>query len=222
MKTELHPSGERIGDRFEVVVPAGAGGAGTVYRARDLLSGGLVALKFLHEQEVSDAERFAREAIVLAELSHPGIVRYVAHGETRDGLLYLAMEWLEGETLAARLARSPLTLDETVTLGLRVAESLAAAHGRGVVHRDIKPSNLLLADGSLERVKLLDFGLARRAWDSHGPTQPGALMGTPGYMAPEQASGWRDVSPATDVFSLGAVLYECLAGEPPFMGQHIV
>src|SRR5262249_49662727 len=155
------------------------------------------------------------------ELRHAGIVRYVAHGETPDGELFLAMEWLEGEDLASRLRRMPLTTDETVALGKRVAEALAIAHARGVVHRDLKPSNLFLVDNDVERVTILDFGIARLC-DAARVTQTGAVLGTPGYMAPEQARGNDEIDPRADVFALGCVLFECLTGSPAFPGDHFM
>src|SRR5687767_13666452 len=153
--------GRRVGDRFELEAVAGAGGMGTVYRARDLGTGAVVALKVLHHG--ADHARFEREARLLAELEHPGIVRFVACGIDGDsGAPYLAMEWLEGEGLEARLGRDGrLTAVGTAILGRRVAHALAFAHGRGVVHRDLKPANLFLTGGDIERVTILDFGIAK-------------------------------------------------------------
>ena len=127
--------GDLLADRFEIERMAGSGGSGRVYRARDRQSGQIVAVKVLHGAAMEGkAERFAREARVLSELSHPGIVRYVAHGTTADGEPYLAMEWLDGETLRDRLGRRELTAKEAVELGRRVAEALGAMHRRGIVH----------------------------------------------------------------------------------------
>ncbi|HEX7841858.1 MAG TPA: serine/threonine-protein kinase, partial [Kofleriaceae bacterium] len=178
--------GERLGERFEIEQPIGIGGMGTVFRARDPISGQMVAVKVLSDEQSHLTERFTREAKVLAELSHPGIVRYISHGVTPAGELFLVMEWLDGEILKARLERGPLTVSEAVTLATRVAEALGAAHARGVVHRDLKPSNLLLPGGRIDQVKVLDFGIAQREGRSQ-LTQTGTLLGTPGYMAPEQA-----------------------------------
>src|SRR5215203_5279898 len=139
-------SGEVIDGRFTIEDLAGAGGMGQVYRTRDLRSGGLVALKVLHDAEQLEIDRFAREAQVLATLSHPGIVRYIGSGTTAEGGPYLVMEWLPGETLSARLRRTQITLAESLALGRRVASALGAIHRRGVVHRDLKPSNLFLRD----------------------------------------------------------------------------
>src|SRR4051794_3926811 len=139
--TLLH--GVVFAQRFVIDRPAESGGMGMVYRAQDRYSGAFVALKLLHSG-MSDAggeERFEREAVLLSELVHPAIVHHVAHGRTPDGQIYLAMEWLQGEDLAARLRRGPLAIGEAVELTRRVARALEVAHGRGVVHRDIKPSN---------------------------------------------------------------------------------
>src|SRR5262249_14650889 len=154
-----------------------------------------------------DTARFAREASVLAELSHPGIVRYVAHGVTPAEELYLVMEWLEGEDLLSRLLRIGLTLKESVLLRTRVAPALAAAHAKNIVHRDLKPTNLFLVDGQIEKVKLLDFGIAQLDSVTR-MTRTGVLLGTPGYMAPEQARSSQGIDPRADVFSLGCVLFE--------------
>ncbi|WP_437729428.1 protein kinase domain-containing protein [Sorangium sp. So ce861] len=168
-----------------------------------------------------DQARFAREARIVAELDHPGVVRCIAHDVTAAGQRWLAMEWLDGEDLSARLGRAGLSVDESVAAMVAAADALAAAHARGVVHRDIKPSNLFLVGGDPRRVKLLDFGIARLGGASRAFTQPGAILGTPGYMAPEQAAG-EPTDARTDVFSLGAVLFECLTGRPAFMGQNVM
>jgi tetratricopeptide (TPR) repeat protein len=212
-----------VADRFQLEELAGEGGMGTVYRAREIHSGRTVALKLLHGAgPASDAERFAREARVLADLHHPGIVRYVAHGFTRAGEPYLAMEWLDGETLSRRLSRGRLALDESVLLARRLAEALGAIHAHGVVHRDIKPHNLFLPGGDVDRVKLVDFGIARRRIETHPVTRTNGFVGTPAYTAPEQARGSSEVSAQADVFSLGCVLFECLTGQPPFVGDGLM
>ncbi|MCW5806255.1 MAG: protein kinase, partial [Deltaproteobacteria bacterium] len=217
---------EVIEGRFEIEAVAGTGGMGTVYRARDRVSGERVALKMLRgNASAENAERFAREIRVLANLRHPGIVRYVADGRTTEGpeeRLWLAMEWLDGENLSQRLSRAGLSPAEAVHLLRRVAEALGAAHDRGVVHRDIKPSNLFLVGRDLERVVVLDFGVARIADAVRGVTGTGVMVGTPGYMAPEQVRGDRDVGPRADVFAAGCVLFECLTGRPAFVGEHMM
>ncbi|WP_234023850.1 serine/threonine-protein kinase PknK [Sorangium cellulosum] len=189
---------------------------GTVYRAHDRVAGAPVALKIVRLRTAIQAERFEREAALLASLVHPGIVRYIAHGSTPDGDRYLAMEWLDGEDLAARLARRVLPAGEGIALARRAADALAFAHARGVVHRDIKPSNLFLPGGDPERVTLVDFGIARASADAGRVTLTGGGVGTPGYMAPEQVDGRGAPDPRSDVFSLGCVLFECLTGYPAF------
>jgi eukaryotic-like serine/threonine-protein kinase len=213
--------GDVIADRFEIEASAGAGGMGQVYRARDRRSGEVVALKVLLDAYSLQHGRFSREAQVLAELRHPGIVRYVAHGVTPTGEQYLAMEWLKGEDLASRLERGVLTVEETVELGRRVAEALSVVHARGVVHRDLKPGNLFLVERDIERVKVLDFGVARIG-DATPMTTVGDALGTPGYMAPEQARSGQVVDARADVFALGCVLFECLTGAPVFAGAHAI
>jgi eukaryotic-like serine/threonine-protein kinase len=210
--------GELLDDRFEIEQPIGSGGMATVFRARDPIAGESVAVKVISGGQSHVTERFAREIHVLAELSHPGIVRYISHGATRSGELFLVMEWVDGETVKTRLQRGPLTASEAVTLATRVAEALGAAHARGVVHRDLKPSNLFLPGGRVELVKVLDFGIARRDGGTQ-LTQTGMMIGTPGYMAPEQARASGPIDARADVFALGCVLFQCLTGVPPFDGD---
>jgi len=205
-------------DRFDIERLVGSGGMATVYRAVDRQTGQPVALKVLHGHTAEQTERFEQEAELLAELSHPAIVRYIGHGTTPVGERYLAMEWLDGQTLEDALSGGPLTIGQSVDLGRRVAEALASAHRRGIVHRDIKPANLLLPGGALTAVRVLDFGLARRMLDQRRITQSGGIMGTPMYMAPEQARGEPYIDARADIFALGCVLFQCLTGQPPFTG----
>jgi non-specific serine/threonine protein kinase len=197
----------------------GEGGMGIVYAARDEKLHRPVALKVIRTG-VSDPhlrERFWREARAAAALNHPGICQ-VHDVRDENGELVIVMERLEGETLAERLARAPLELDEAVRVGLATLEALGAVHARGFVHRDVKPSNVfLLADG---RVKLLDFGLVVPLGGDGAPglTMPGTVMGSPRTMAPEQVRG-AAVDPRTDVFSVAAVLYEAVTGRPAFDGE---
>src|SRR5262249_4258990 len=153
------------------------------------------------------------------ELHHPGIVRYVAHGFTSAEQPYLAMEWLEGEDLSVRLGHHPMTIRQTVTLAQRIADALGAAHDRGLVHRDVKPSNIFLPAGQVERAKIIDFGIVRMGRSARPSTRTGLMLGTPGYMSPEQARGMRGVDCRADIFALGCVLFQCLTGEPAFSGD---
>jgi serine/threonine protein kinase len=181
-------SGSLIAGRFLLDKKVGTGGMGSVHRARDTLTGQLVALKVLHAPG-EHAERFARETAALAEISHPGAVRYVAHGMLPTGEPYLAMQWIEGETLAKRLQRGALTVGETLVIGERIAAALGSAHARGLVHRDVKPANIMLADGSVQRAMLVDFGLARRSTAAE-LTKAGMLVGTPRPSKREAIAIW--------------------------------
>jgi eukaryotic-like serine/threonine-protein kinase len=206
--------GDVIHDRFVIERFVARGGMGEVFRALDRHSQQPVALKLLAGEDEKLAERFALEARALLELDHPAIVRYVAHGFAPGAGLYLAMEWLEGATLGGWLRRHTLSLDDSLKLAARVADGLGAAHRAGMVHRDVKPGNLYLVGKRVDGVKLLDFGLVRNPWQPI--TATGAGMGTPDYMAPEQARCERSVGPPADVFALGCVLYRCVTGATPF------
>ncbi len=214
-------SGDIVDGRYAILERAGVGGVGSVYRALDRQTNILVAVKVLHVPNATAQARFLTEARALAGLEHPHIVRYVTHGIFNDGEPYLVMEWLEGESLDKRLARERLGIDESLDLARRIASALGAAHTRGIVHRDVKPSNVLLVDNALEKVRLLDFGIARLDDGNGNLTRTGNVLGTPGYMSPEQARGdKRYVDPRADVFSLGCVLFECLTGQTPYHGPH--
>jgi len=213
-------AGDVLDGRFTLEAIAGHGGMGTVWRAREQ-SGDVVAIKVLRTEQGEARERFAREIRVLAGLRHPGVVRYIDSGVSA-GEMWLAMEWLDGETLGQRTVRLALTPAESLDVARRVAEALGAAHGKGVIHRDVKPSNIMFAGGDLARVKVLDFGVARLGDATKLQTRTGIMIGTPGYMAPEQARGVRDVTPAADVFAIACVLYECLTGRPAFFGDNVM
>ena len=206
---------EVVAERFEIREEAGSGGMGTVYRARDRTTGQGVALKLLEGRDPADAARFLREGAVLAELSHPHIVRWLTHGTSSEGRCYLALEWLEGEDLRRRLRRGRLSPAECITLGRKVGDALGYAHRRGLVHRDVKPSNIFVVEGDVARAKLLDFGIVRRLSQTE-VTSVGARVGTLAYMSPEQARGLADTDARVDVFALGAVLYQALTGHKPF------
>ena len=191
---------------------------GQVFRAVDRTTGAAVALKIMREgMPQAEVSRFAREADVLDTARHPGIVRYVARGETADARPFFAMEWIDGETLRDRLSRRGMTIAETVTLGRRLSAALGALHRAGVVHRDLKPGNVLLRGGDPGDAVLLDLGIARRG-ELERLTLTGVIVGTPGFLAPEQARGEAEVDPRADVFALGCVLFMCLAGRRPFVG----
>jgi tetratricopeptide (TPR) repeat protein len=213
--------GDVVDGRFTIEAVAGSGGMGTVFRARDRSTGELAAIKVLKAEARDARERFLREVRVLAGLRHPGIVRYIADGAAGNDL-WLAMEWIEGETLGERLIRFALTPAESLEIARRVAEALGAAHAKGVIHRDIKPSNIMLAGGQLDSVKVVDFGVARVTDATRMATRTGVMVGTPGYMAPEQARGNREVTAAADVFAVACVLYECLTGRHIFVGDNVM
>jgi serine/threonine-protein kinase len=201
---------------FEVLDELGSGGMGVVYRARDRRLDRTVALKVLAPLTGSNAEaqaRFLREARAASSLDHPnvGVVHGILDGP--EGEPCIVMAYYEGETLSRRIARGPVPLAEAANITLQVAEGLAAAHDKGIVHRDIKPSNILI--GSTGIVKILDFGLAKFTEADHTLTNPETILGTAQYMAPEQVQG-AAVDARTDVWAVGAILYEMLRGEPPF------
>jgi serine/threonine-protein kinase len=203
----------RVAGRYELVRPLGHGAMATVDLAQDVELERPVALKRLAENLARDEDlrrRFLREARLAARLAHPNVVRVFDVGED-DGRPFIAMEYVEGETLADLVARrGPLPAAETATLGVQACAGLAAAHAAGLVHRDVKPQNLLLrTDGVL---KLGDFGIAV-GFEGTRLTLVGTVLGTAGYLAPEQARG-EQVTAAADIYALGAVLYEMLAGEP--------
>jgi serine/threonine protein kinase/tetratricopeptide (TPR) repeat protein len=218
--------GTRLGG-YEVLALLGSGGMGDVYRARDPRLQREVAVKVLADHLVGDLAalaRFEREARAVAALAHPGIVAIHDLGE-EGGTRFAVMELLEGETLRARLTRGPPPRRRALEVAVALADALAAAHEKGIVHRDLKPENVFLTDAG--PVKVLDFGLARElaraAVDTSAPTHPaltelGSILGTLGYMAPEQLQG-AVVDHRADIFSLGCVLYEMLAGQPAFPGR---
>ncbi|WP_437737072.1 serine/threonine-protein kinase [Sorangium sp. So ce1335] len=230
----IEPARPLVAGRFHIEREVGRGGVGTVYRAFDVQTERYVALKIIATVGV-DAEgqaRLSREGQVLSELDHPGIVRVVAFGTLEasasdaegrridEGATFVAMEWLDGEDLATRQRRSPLSLREGLEVGRQVASALAAAHDAGVVHRDIKPSNILLLRGQPDgaiRTKLVDFGVASSK-EVVLTTDVGGLVGTPAYISPEQARGDATVDARSDLYSLGATLFELVCGRPPHMG----
>jgi serine/threonine protein kinase/tetratricopeptide (TPR) repeat protein len=212
----LPETGSSIG-HFEILERLGGGGMGVVYKARDRKLGRLVALKLMLPAREENAEarlRFLREARAVAALDHPNVCTLFEIGEEEDGRIFLVMAFCPGETLRERLRRGPLPPREAVQVALQVADGLAAAHARGIVHRDIKPANLLLSDGL---VKIIDFGVARLA-DHAAITREGVAIGTLNYTAPEHLFG-DEPGPESDLWSLGVVLYESLAGRLPFQAK---
>jgi tetratricopeptide (TPR) repeat protein len=194
---------------------------GNVWRAHDVQTGETVAIKLLDGEasELAHA-RFRHEIDTLAQLRAPGIVEYLGHGVADTGQPFVVMEWIDGEDLASRLLRGVLEIDELLALLRATAAALCVAHRRGIVHRDLKPSNLMLRHGRIDQPVLIDFGVARHTMPST-LTRTGTLIGTPVYMAPEQARGDRELPLSADVFSLGCVAFQCLAGQPPFAADHI-
>ncbi len=207
----------------------GEGGMGTVFSAIHPTIGKRAAIKVLKRQFCEDpvlVERFKEEARVVNQIGHPNIVDIFGFGEMPDGRMFLSMEWLKGETLRERLRRGPCSLTQMAQLIGSLARALEAAHDNGVIHRDLKPENIFLADIAHEEplVKLLDFGVAKLANDKGrmSQTEKGQILGTPMYIAPEQASNANDVCFASDIYSLGAIMFECLTGRPPFLARSTV
>jgi serine/threonine protein kinase/cephalosporin-C deacetylase-like acetyl esterase len=229
-EAEIAMSGESLG-RFEINEKLGEGGMGVLYRARDTRLGRTVAIKFLRHDALNDphrAQRLIQEARAASALNHPNIVTVHDIGEDEDRGAWIAMEFLDGESLRQRLARSRLTIEEALRIAVEAARGLAAAHDAGIVHRDIKPANVMITQSGI--VKLLDFGLAKLlaiaggesesctpTITSSGLTAPQTIIGTLSYMSPEQAEG-RAVDARSDVFSFGAMLYEMLTGKRAFQG----
>jgi serine/threonine-protein kinase len=226
MADALSP-GMVVAETFEVERLLGRGGMGEVWLARHRrLAGKQVAIKVLHTQGELPAEalaRFRREAEIAARLEHPNIVQVVDFNNLPSGQPFIVMELLKGESLAARLKHGPMSPDELSQVMRQVGSALHAAHGASVIHRDLKPENIFLVPTGLgDQVKVLDFGISKLSDGGTMQTTDSVLMGTPLYMSPEQALGHnRDVTPASDVFSLGSIAYECLTGQAPFSADSI-
>lgn len=216
--------GDRIGGRYTLLGLLGAGGMGTVYRARDEELDELIAIKMLLPEFVEEAgmlERFRREVKLARRVTHKNVARVFDIGE-HGSSKYLTMEYIEGETLSATVSRQgPMAVVQVIEIALALCTGLAAAHAAGVVHRDLKPENVMMAkDG---RVVIMDFGIARaRVVEDASRTQVGAAIGTPAYMSPEQVQGLEDIDARADIYALGAMLYELFTGVQPWRGETIV
>jgi serine/threonine-protein kinase len=217
------PIGALLGSKYRIEKLLGHGGMGAVYLAENVDIGRKVAIKILHADFASDPgilARFRMEARATAQIGHPGIVDVLDLGTTSEGAEFIVMERLEGETLGARIKRlGSLSPDEIVPVICDVLDALAAAHEKKIVHRDLKPENIFLAERPVKQAKILDFGISKFAGaEDVSLTRTGTVMGSPLYMSPEQARGAKDISHSTDLYSVGAILYEALAGQPPFNG----
>ena len=217
------PPTPRSIDGYEILGELGRGGMGIVFKALERRLNRVVAIKTVSETTFtapSQLRRFLAEAEVIARLRHPNIIPIYAVGE-EQGRPYFSLELAEGGNLSERLAKGPITGRQAAELVETLAQAVHAAHAAGIIHRDLKPSNVLLAsDGT---PKIGDFGLAKLLGDDSARTLSGEVLGTPSYMAPEQAEGRsRDVGPAADIYALGAILYQALTGRPPFLGASAI
>lgn len=208
---------------YDILDEVGRGGMGVVYRAIQRKLNRVVAIKALRHRStanVKSRQRLRREAEAIARLQHPFIVQLYDLVE-HDGDVFLILEYVRGASLSARLRKERLPILEASRLAGQIAQAMQHAHDHGIIHRDLKPSNVLLTVDGMP--KITDFGLAKRLDDEFSHTQSGTLLGTPDYMAPEQAEGRvRDIGPATDVYSMGCILYEMLTGRPPFRHESMV
>ncbi len=211
-----------MGGRYRLTRSIAAGGMGAVYEAEDTRDGRRVALKLLHPELTEDRDvrrRFRRESSVLRALDHPSIVRIFDVGTDDDELLFTVIELLRGETLHERITREgALAVADVAAIARGVASGLGAAHAHGVIHGDLKPANVFLLEDGDSVVKLLDFGLSK-VLGLERLTRTGELIGTPAYMAPELLTGKGELDERIDTYAFGVLLYQCLAGRPPFEGK---
>ncbi|MBP6832944.1 MAG: response regulator [Deltaproteobacteria bacterium] len=218
----LGPSAEALlalESSVRILRRAARGGMGTVYEGVDLTDGSRVAVKAAPFHDEMREARLLRESEALAALHIPEIIALRRTVITADRTLFLVMDWFDGEDLGARLKRGTLELPEVLAVGRRVATALAAAHALGILHRDVKPTNIFLRDGRADRAVLIDFGLARLP-EAAPLTLLGGIIGTPGYLSPEQLNGVSEISSRVDVFALGCTLFEALTGRGPFAGEN--
>ena len=216
--------GKRIAERFLIQHKIGEGGMGTVFQALDQQTNTEVAIKVVRPELAADAtlsKRFLREAKTVSQLKHPNTIKVLAYGQSGDGPLYMAMELLHGQTLTALIEERPLSLRRAAHIMAQVCDSLAEAHAQGIVHRDLKPGNIHLVPGPSgpDEVRVLDFGVAQVQSTGNDTklTKIGSIPGTPLYLSPEAAAG-AQIDHRADIYALGAILFEMLAGSPPFFG----
>ena len=215
--------GTLLGGKYKVEGMLGQGGMGSVYQAVNSTIGRTVAIKLLDPKLADNADfihRFQMEAKAAALIGHPGIVDVLDMGETDEGMPFIVMEYLEGVTLKSLCKRSgALTASQAVAILIPVLDALIAAHAAGVIHRDLKPANIFVCLKPIPAVKILDFGISKFSGSGSGITQTGTSMGTPAYMSPEQVRGDRQIGPQSDLYSIGAILYNLVSGHPPFEGE---
>ena len=220
----LSQTGSVLGGRYLLLRVIGTGGMGAVFEAEHTVTKRRVALKVIHRElldRANVAERFLREAQAPAALRHPSIVEVLDAGQEPDGQFFLVFDLLEGITLHAALKQNRIHPIDVIPVCVSVLSGLAVAHAKGLVHRDIKPGNIFLVNGSIEQVKLLDFGIAKEIGDGarqRALTAPGAIVGTARYMSPEQAGG-REIDGRADLWAVGAILYRTFTGSAPFSNQ---
>lgn len=224
--------GTTLAERYEIVRRIGEGGMGAVYEARHSIIGKRVAIKVLLEKFLENEELIARllqEARLASSIGHQNIVDVTDFGTTRDGRAFVVMEFLDGEPLSELIMRdAPLPVERSLAIVKQIASALGAAHAKGIVHRDVKPENVyLVRRGDADFVKVVDFGVSKavHTHDENGPewqrlTRTGAVLGTPLFMSPEQASGHEDIDQRADIWAAALILYECLTGELPYRGTN--
>lgn len=216
--TRIMQSGDMVGG-YQLVDELGAGGFGSVWRARDA-RGRIVALKLLKQVDDGTRSRFEREARALARLRHPNCVAFLAFEQTADGTPYLVTDFAEGVSLRTWAEERPQSIEDVVTIARQIASALVAAHEAGISHRDLKPDNVVVLQTTRGLdVKVLDFGLAKLSDEQGDLTKTGEVIGTPGFMSPEQLRGLKGTGPSTDLYCLGVILYELVEGRPPFTGR---